>query len=645
MAARAPRTSPQELYAPRFRPLPLGRVKPEGWLARQLRLQADGLSGHLDEVWPDVRDSRWFGGTAEGWERAPYWLDGFIPLAFVLDDPSLRRRADERVGLILERQQEDGWLGPREMVAFQGASVTPRYDLWGQLLATKALWQYAEATADQRVFASLLKAFRNLDRVIDRRPLHDWGQFRWFEALIALYGLYERDPQPWLVDLAVKLHAQGFHWREFFERWPMTQATPHGQWNYMSHVVNNAMAVKAPALWWRLSGEQADRTAPARMIASLDHCHGTSVGIFTGDECLAGTSPVQGTELCAVVEYAYSLEVLLSVIGDAAFGDRLERIVFNALPATFSPDMWSHQYDQQVNQVSCTVDERRQWTTNRADANIFGLEPDFGCCTANLSQGWPKFAASLWMEGDAGPALMAWAPCRADLTVHGVPVTVRVETDYPFRETAAVTVETRRACRFALQLRIPGWGRGASITVPGGSAQSPKPGTFHAITREWRGATRLTVRLPMKAGLADRPRGAVAVERGPLVYALKVGEDWKRVNADKPNREPPHADWEVRPTTPWNYALSVGKASMGKDVVFTEAPVGLRPFSPEGAPVTAKVRGARVPEWGEANAAAAEVPEGPVAAAGPLEDLTLLPYGCTNIRVAEFPVIKRASAR
>ncbi len=76
-----------------YTPLPLGAVRPLGWLERQLRIQAEGLSGHLDEIWPDVKDSRWFGGSAEGWERAPYWLDGFIALAFVLDDPALKERA------------------------------------------------------------------------------------------------------------------------------------------------------------------------------------------------------------------------------------------------------------------------------------------------------------------------------------------------------------------------------------------------------------------------------------------------------------------------------------------------------------------------------------------------------------------------
>src|SRR4029079_8698697 len=62
------------LAAPAFHPLPLGAIRPDRWLLRQLRIQADGLTGHLDQFWPDVAQSQWFGGKAEGWERAPYWL-------------------------------------------------------------------------------------------------------------------------------------------------------------------------------------------------------------------------------------------------------------------------------------------------------------------------------------------------------------------------------------------------------------------------------------------------------------------------------------------------------------------------------------------------------------------------------------------
>lgn len=70
-------------------------IKPEGWLYRQLKIQAQGLSGNLDKIWPDVRDSAWIGGEREGWERVPYWLDGFIPLAHLLQDQDRMERADK----------------------------------------------------------------------------------------------------------------------------------------------------------------------------------------------------------------------------------------------------------------------------------------------------------------------------------------------------------------------------------------------------------------------------------------------------------------------------------------------------------------------------------------------------------------------
>ena len=89
------------LADPAFRPLPLGAVRPSGWLQRQLRIQADGLSGHLDEFWPDVANSKWFGGDAEGWERAPYWLDGAIPLAWLLDDEAMKARIRKYVDHIV----------------------------------------------------------------------------------------------------------------------------------------------------------------------------------------------------------------------------------------------------------------------------------------------------------------------------------------------------------------------------------------------------------------------------------------------------------------------------------------------------------------------------------------------------------------
>lgn len=627
--------SPSGLAELAFRPLPLGSVRPAGWLQRQLRLQADGLSGHLDDFWPDVGESQWFGGKAEGWERAPYWLDGVIPLAWVLDDEALKAKIERYVNHIVANQRPDGWYAPYPA----DANAKP-YDVWAILLANKVLVQYHEATGDAAVLQAVLRNLKASLDALDRKPLFAWGKFRWFEGLIPVYYAYEKTGEKWLLDLARKFHEQGFDYMAFYGGEDVTSPTPRrGLWRFDKHVVNTGMALKAYALSWRLTRKDAERAFPARMLEILDRYHGQVTGMFSGDECLSGKSPTQGTELCAVVEAMYSLEHLLAVTGDPAFGDRLERIAFNALPATFAPDMWSHQYDQQVNQVQCTINADHMWSTNGPESNLYGLEPNFGCCTANMHQGWPKFAANLWMRAGDGIAAVAYAPSTARFETGGAQVSVTLDTDYPFRETLKLTVTTDKPARFPVVLRVPAWTRDATILVADGSEKSLKAGSFHKVERQWKGTTEIALRFPMSVKTSRRYNEAIAIERGPLVYSLKIGEDWKQVNADKPHRELPHGDFEVRPTTPWNYGLLINEAKPQTSVVFEEQPVGEKPFSPQGAGMAAKVKGRKLPGWKLAHGWAEEIPPEPQSSKEPIEELTLIPYGCTNIRVTEFPRI------
>jgi len=620
-----------------FRPLPLGSVTPTGWLRRQLRLQADGLSGHLDEFWPDVAQSQWFGGKAEGWERAPYWLDGVIPLAWILDDKALQEKCKRYIKIIIAGQRADGWYAPYPVDA-----ATKQYDLWAILLVNKVLVQYHEATGETAVLEAVMRNLKAMLQILDQTPLFGWGKFRWFEGLISIYYAYEITGEAWLLDLAGKLHVQGFNYMDFYAGNDVTQPTPRrGMWRLDKHVVNTGMALKAYALSSRLTRQKNERVFGAKMLALLDRYHGQVTGMFTGDECLSGTNPIQGTELCAVVETLYSLEHLIAVTGDAALGDRLERIAFNALPATFAPDMWSHQYDQQVNQVQCTINPDHMWSTNGPESNLYGLEPNYGCCTSNMHQGWPKFARHLWMQAGDGLAAVAYAPSSVRFETQGVAVQVTLDTDYPFRDTLQLTVTVDTPVRFPLLLRVPAWTQDATIRIQGDSQTRMRSGTFHRIERQWKGTVKATLRFPMKASTSQRYNGAIALERGPLVYSLKIGESWTRVNADKPHRELPHGDFEVRPTTPWNYGLLLNDKDLDTSVTFEELPVGDKPFSPEGAGVAAKVQGRRLPRWNMAHGWAAEVPPDLQDSREPLEPLTLIPYGCTNLRVTEFPRLRR----
>ena len=272
-------------------------IKPEGWLKRQLEIQAESLSGNLHKVWPDIRESAWIGGTAEGWERVPYWLDGFIPLAYLLENEELIATAKKYIDSIIASQNEDGWICPC------APEARTTYDTWAVLLITKVLVVYYECSKDERIPEVIYKTLKNYHQLLSDGTikLFDWGKYRWYEGFIAVNFLYERYQEDWIKDLARILKEQGMDYRQVVNLWER----PLNKWTFDTHIVNLAMMLKSECISCELLGEEyTDLAEYFRTL--LDKYNGTPIGLFTGDECLSGLSPIQGTELCAVVEQMYS---------------------------------------------------------------------------------------------------------------------------------------------------------------------------------------------------------------------------------------------------------------------------------------------------------------------------------------------------
>jgi uncharacterized protein len=451
--------------------------------------------------------------------------------------------------------------------------------------------------------------------------------------VLSIIWLYNRTGDKSLLDLERRLHNLGHDWEAQFADFTYTDKTGKQDGTLANHGVNNGMAMKAAPVWWLLTGAKRDRDSLNQMLSALDLHHGEPNGIFSADEHFAGLDPSQGTELCTVVEAMFSLETDISILGDPLLGDRLEKIAYNALPGTLTDDLWGHQYDQQSNQVMVSVADRR-WSTNGPEANIFGLEPNYGCCTANMHQGWPKFAAHLWMATpDGGLAAVAYGPSEVSTRVaDGSPVTIAETTDYPFREAVSLRVEIPQPVKFPLVLRIPAWAAGASVSVNSAALKDVEPGAFFRLEREWHSGDVVELRFPMHAVTSNWYNNSIAVQRGPLVFSLKIGESWSSLR-----RTGPVTDWEVFPTTPWNYALVINPADTDPAFIVTELPMGHQPFSLDGAPVEITAKARRLPEWQMEDDSAGPLPVSPVSSKRPVETITLVPYGAAKLRITAFP--------
>lgn len=584
-------------------------IKPEGWLKKQLEIQAEGLNGNLDKVWRDVRDSAWIGGDAESWERVPYWLDGFIPLAYLLENEDMIKRAQKYIDAIIENQKADGWICPCE------EEKRPTYDSWAVQLILKVLVVYYECSGDERVPEIVYKAMKNYYELLKNGTikLYNWGKARWFETFISLNFLYDRCEEEWMKELAKILKEQGANYPDFMEKWER----PLNKWTFETHIVNLAMCLKYEAVSHKLLGEAYFDWAET-LYQQLYKFNGTAAGTFTGDECLSGLSAIQGTELCSVVELMYSFEQLFKYTNDRKWAERLETVAFNALPATLSDDMWSHQYDQLSNQIACIKFPNKPiFRTNSGDAHIFGLEPSYGCCTANFGQGWPKFTLSAFMYNEK--EIISVVPIPVKLNCKKAEITVK--TDYPFKNEITYTVIGKEDFDFVIS--VPAW---ASNFSEKELRYSVKKGENKKISVSYESETRLM----------ERPYKLNCVKAGALVFSVNV--EYERVKYEYEQngieRKFPYCDYELIPKTQWNYGFS--KKSFKVNFIG----VGKIPFSSVEPPVTVSAWVKNI-DWGYEDGfdtLCAKVPE-KREASGEEKEIQLYPYGCAKLRMTELPFI------
>ncbi|MAG34847.1 MAG: transcriptional initiation protein Tat [Dehalococcoidia bacterium] len=636
--------------------LPLGSVRPRGWLKHQLDLMVDGMTGRLTELSRFLApDNGWFGGEEQGreeqpsstappslggapyWlrgrEEQPYWLRGFHDLAVLTGNEHLLAEARRWLETVLASQEEDGYFGARFNKHVVDRAGTEGCDLWPHMVMLDAIIAHYEHTTDPRVIPMMTRFFAFCRDLPDDLfvPEQFTGQpvvqsHRSGDMLPHLYWLYNRTGDAWLLDLATRFYQ---HIRPPADEW-----LDH-------HIVHFTQRFRYPANYYLQSHAAWHLAASEYWYAQHLSTWGQQPrGIFGADEHIRPgcTDPRQGFETCGFVEFAKSFYILGQITGNPVYADRCEDLMLNHFPASQTPDLKALHYLTASNQPQLDASENHEY--HNKGRQISYSPHIYRCCQHNVAMGWPWYAQYLW-QATADNGLAAWLYAAAEVTARvgeaGTEVTINSSTDYPFEGLVTMTVHSPQPVTFPLYLRVPRWCHGLRVAVNREPLpEAGEPGCYIRILRAWSDGDIIEIEMPMTISLTQWPRhGSVTVDRGPLSYSLRIGERWQRCGGTDEWPE-----WEVFPTTPWNYGLLVDRDQPERsfEVTTKEQPTA-QPWTVEGAPIELKARGKRLPAWRLENETVAELQTSPVKSDRPEEEITLIPLGCARLRMSCLPSI------
>ncbi len=600
-----------------------GAVQPAGWLRDGCLTAKKGYISRMDEVDPAFprawgRDFHprgkyldWVDPDKGAWctEGGAYWFEGLVRLAWELDDPELKAYAKKRLEPLLEKMNPNAigfvyWMDrndPAQMAEIERANHGFIVGASGR--TTRALLAYWEATGDAC-------ALRALTWCVNDSRFYFFGNPITLPAAGFDVWRYSGDP-------AVAAALDTFYGKKTDLSWPaMRYALPvnpgelemsprahSSEWDWRRQhgvLYNESLLSWIKGTLW--TGDPKHLTNALSWLEFLEAHAKQPHGVIVADESYGWAGPNRGTETCTVAGDILTYSTLISVMGEGRFGDHVERSFFNAGAACTSRDWMHHVYFQSPNRVSRNL-----------PSYITGPGPQGGnyetkhwplCCTAALTRILPSYIQFMWMKPrEGGLAAALYGPCKLVTELGGKKVTIDSKTDYPFNEVIEMTVKPEKAFSFPLRLRLPVWCAKAELTLNGTPVAYTVTNGFAVVDHAWSEAgDTMTLRFPMAPvaeRMHDRNDGAkpyCSIAYGPLLFAYGLPEKDENTPAAGAR-----TDWKVDSSCVLEGAQVIRSDMPAQWDWPLDAPLKLAVKAADGTP------------------------------------LTLVPYGCTKLRISLFP--------
>ncbi len=571
--------------------LPISDIKPSGWIKDQMKMDLDGFVGNLDSLVPDLvtRDdiygkdrltknvkSKDVGAISDSgawqvqflwWnsETQSNWWDGYIRNAIMTDSPGHLRKAEAYVKRILSTQDVDGYLG------IYDRDLRYKFDnengeLWAKATLLRGLIAWYEYSHEEPVLKAVRRA---ADNIMENYPAYASHPFHSvkpdvggvthglavtdvFEQLSKLTG--NREYQDYCTFLYDDFSQQTLNEDAQFSKMLDTTLPMKG---HGAHTYEHLRSVAAACY---ATGNPSLKTALKNFLKKIEGTTTPSGGPI-GDEWIAGhqaDATQTGYEYCSIHELMHGYIDLLAKSGDAAYGDKAERIFFNAAQGARNPRHSGISYLKTDNSFYMMgkrnedslprTQTRYKYSPVHQDAAV--------CCVPNAGRITPYFVQGMWMQQDDGLTAALLGPSEVNTEWNGEKINVSELTEYPYNNKIRFVVTGKNMKGFRLRIRKPGWVQSA------GSSRTYRWSGGYLVFDLDQPRTEIDIVFEASAREEKTMNGEHYFWKGALVYARPIG-DTEQIT--KTHRVPRFFDYQYFPVDDSRFDYVEGKGPESLD--------------------------------------------------------------------------------
>lgn len=626
----------------------MNQIRPKGWIFDFLKTEAAGMPGNLHKIGYPFDRACWQyrtlvdGGCSEWWpyEQTAYWIDSVVRTAIFTDDDKLFDVVKDQIEASFA-DDGDPFIGPLEL-----KPDVPR-NRWPHAVYFRALYALWSNTGDEKY----LQKMRN-------HYLNDSHSYKYnrdvanIETMLKIAEVYDDNE---LYEKAVKAYDAHRSLGEIAAADDLlSDRVPN------EHGVTFHEDAKLPAILYSYTGDREMLDASINGFKKIARYHMLPDGIPSSNEKTCGNESRRMHESCDISDAVWSLGYMLEATGDGKYADCIERAVFNALPGAVGPDFKTIQYFSCVNQVIVARNSMHLPAWKNTPRMAFQPHHYPECCPGNIGRTMPNYTARMYQTFKGGIAVSLYG----DSVFDNGDVKILQEGNYPFGDEVKLTVTLCKTAEIKLKLRIPQWSKRTVLYKNGASLDFTTINGYAEIQAKDGDVISLNFAKAFSGN--SSPDGGVYFTYGPLLLALKIRERIE-VDSKEPRQTPDFPALNIYPESPWNYAVTGWERPESINVSQSESPFW------KGNPLEIKIKAKTVSDWSlieennkemglvggegidrkQIDCGASVVsdrlimtPDLPESSfiekhLGDFEEITLVPYGCTNIRLTVFPKYKR----